>query len=185
MRKVNRSLLVALALVGALALSLGGAVATSADTALRHSGAYGVHYLADSSEFPGVKCFYNNSSVIRAIRVRAPFVFARNKVTGHLDSQWVSWYFRVQAQTPGASGWTTVATSGVQKRIATDHQVADFGRMTKTFAGTAAKQYRVVVVMRWYNPSGRTVVGRATHRADWYSWVGVPSFNGLCPGGIF
>jgi hypothetical protein len=185
MRKVSRSLLVALALVGAVVMSLGGAVATSADTGLRHSGAYGVHFLADSAEFPGVRCFYNNSNVIRAIRVRDPLVFARNKVTGRLDSQWVSWYFRVQAQTPGASGWTTVATSAVQKRIATDRQVADFSQITKRFAGTAAKQYRVVVVMRWYNPRGRTVVGRATHRADWYSWVGVPSFNGVCPGGIF
>ena len=78
-----------------------------------------------------------------------------------------------------------MASGAVQKRIATDGQVANFGKITKTFAGTAAKQYRVVVVMRWYNPRGRTVVGRATHRADWYSWVGVPSFKGVCPGGIF
>jgi hypothetical protein len=69
--------------------------------------------------------------------------------------------------------------------MATDAQVADFSPITKAFAGTAAQQYRVVVVMRWYGSDGSTVRGRTTHRVDWYSWVGVPSFEGLCPGGIF
>jgi hypothetical protein len=184
MRKASHSFLVALAL-SAMLIALGGVGAASADTGLTHRGAFGVHFLADSEEYPGVKCFYNNSSVIRAIKVQDPLVFAENRRSGRLDSQWVSWYFRVRAQTPGATGWTTVATSAVQKQTATDRQVADFSPITKTFAGTAAKQYRVVVVIRWYGAGGTTVVGRATHRADWYSWVGVPSFEGLCPGGIF
>ena len=183
MRRLNRSLLAALAL--ALLMALGGAVATSADTGLTHRGSYGAHYLADSEEYPGASCYYNSSSVIRAIRVQDPLVFAENRVRGRVDSQKVSWFFKVQAQPPGGKGWTTVATSGVEKKTATDAQVANFSPMTRSFAGTAAQQYRVVVVIRWYGSDGTTVRGRTTHGVDWYSWVGVPSFQGLCPGGIF
>jgi hypothetical protein len=57
--------------------------------------------------------------------------------------------------------------------------------MRTSFAGSASTQYRVVVTMRWYSLDGDTVVGRAVHRADWYAWQGVPSFEGACPGGLF
>jgi hypothetical protein len=175
---------VLIGLIVAMGLSITGAVPTSADTSMTQSGLFGVHFLADSREYAGVSCTYNSANVIHSVRVRDPFIFARNRTTG-VDTQWVSWYFRVQAQTPGARSWTTVATSAVQKRTASDAQVADFGPMTKAFAGTAAKQYRVLVVVRWFGAGGTTEVGRAIHREDWYSWVGVPSFQGLCPGGLF
>jgi hypothetical protein len=184
MRKLSRRSWIALALTAGLVASLGGAVGASADTAVTHSGAYGVHYLADSSEYAGVRCTYNNANVISSIRVRDPFVFAKSTTSG-VDTQWVSWYFRVQAQTPGSTVWTDVATSGAQKRTATDAQIANFSAITRAFPGSAAKQYRVVVVIRWYGAGGATIIGRTNHRADWYSWVGVPSFKGLCPGGIF
>ena len=60
-------------------------------------------------------------------------------------------------------------------------QIANFSPITRAFAGSAAYQYRVLVVIRWYGAGGGAVVGRTTHRADWYSWFGVPSFKGLCP----
>jgi hypothetical protein len=183
MRNLSRTGWIALALAAGLGVSLGGAVGASADTGLTHEGAYGVHYLADSAEYAGVRCTYNNSNVISSIRVRDPLAYAKNKTT-RVDTQWVSWDFRIQSQTPGSTRWTDVATSGSQKRTATDSQVANFSPITRVFAGSAAKQYRVVVVIRWYGPGGTTVIGRASHRADWYSWVGVPTFKGLCPGGI-
>jgi hypothetical protein len=181
MRKRGR-LLVVLPLA---LLFLAQAAATSADTPIDHSGSYGAHYLADTEEFPGVRCSYDSSSVIRGVRVQDPLVFARNRVANRIDSQQVSWFFRVRARTAGSGDWTTVATSAVQKRTATDAQVANFSPMSKAFAGNAGKEYRVQVVMRWYAQDGATVVGRAVHRADWYSWEGVPSFEGLCPGGVF
>ena len=180
MRKVVRSFVIALPL---LLIALAGPVATSADTALSHSGRYGVHYLADSEEFPGVRCRYDDETVIDAVRVRDPLVFARDRNADRVDSQWVSWKYRVQAQT--VKGWANVATSEVQKRVATDAQVANFGPMRTDFAGSASTQYRVAVIIRWYGTDGTTVVGRAVHRADWYAWEGVPSFEGSCPGGLF
>ena len=182
MRKLNRPLFAAVPL--ALLIALGGAIATSADTGLTHRDNFGVHFLADSEEYPGAKCYYNSSTVIRAIKVQDPLVFAENRVRGRIDSQRVSWFFKVEAQPPGGKGWTTVATSDLEKRTATDEQVANFSPMTESFTGRADRQYRVVVVIRWYGSDGTTVRGRTTHRVDWYSWVGVPSFEGLCPGGI-
>src|SRR5262245_60913036 len=182
MRKRGRSLLVVLPIA---LVFLGGAAATSADTPLSHTGTFGVHFLADSAEYPGARCSYNSMTVIQGIRVRGPFVFARDRVANHIDSQKVSWFFRVRARPVGTGDFATVATSAVQFRTATDTQVADFSPMSKSFAGNAGKEYRVQVVMRWYGQDGTTVVGTATHRVDWYSWEGVPSFPSSCPGGIF
>ena len=158
-------------------------MATSADTAVSHEGRYGVHYLADSEEYPGVRCRYDDETVIDSVRVRDPLVFARDSNPDRVDSRWVSWKYRVQAQS--AKSWFNVATSETQKRIATDAQIANFSPMRTNFAGSASTQYRVVVIIRWYGTDGTTVVGRAVHRADWYAWEGVPSFEGSCPGGIF
>jgi hypothetical protein len=181
MRKVGRSVFVAVPVL--LLIALAGPVVTSADSAFSHSGRYGVHYLADSEEYPGVRCAYNDLTVIESVRVRDPLVFARDRNPDRVDSQWVSWKYRVRAET--VKGWATVATSASQKRISTDAQIANFSPMRTTFAGSAATQYRVRVIMRWYATDGTTVVGRAVHRADWYAWEGVPSFEGSCPGGLF
>ena len=181
MGKVVRS-----AFIGVMALlliALAGPVGTSADTAISHEGRLGVHYLADTEEYPGVRCAYDDATVIESVRVRDPLVFARDRNPDRVDSRWVSWKYRVQAQT--VKGWATVATSALQKRTATDAQIADFSPMRTHFDGSASTSYRVVVIISWYGADGTTVVGRAVHRADWYAWVGVPSFEGLCPGGIF
>lgn len=180
MRKVGRSPFIAVPAL--LLIALAGPAATSADTAVNHEGRYGVHYLADSEEYPGVRCAYDET-VISAVRVRDPLVFARDTNPDRVDSRWVSWKYRIQAER--VKGWATVATSVLQKRTATDAQLADFSPMRTAFAGSASTQYRVVVIIRWYGADGTTVVGRAIHRADWYAWLGVPSFEGACPGGIF
>jgi hypothetical protein len=184
MRKLSRSVVVGLGLTVALGLAIAGAVPTAADTPQTHTGVFGVHYLADSTEYPAATCFHNNATVISSIRVRAPFVYARNKVPGP-ESQAVSWQFSIQARTPGTSAWTAVASSTIQKRTTTDARAADFTPVTRAFGGTAAKEYRVIVVLRWFGSDGTTEVGRVNHRVDWYAWSGVPSFHGLCPGGVF
>ncbi len=181
MRKVGRLAFIGVSVL--LLVALAGPVATSADTAVNHEGRYGVHYLADSEEYPGVRCRYDDETVIDSVRVRDPLVFARDTNPDRVDSRWVSWKYRVQRQ--NVKGWATVATSGLQKRVATDAQVANFSPMRTNFAGTASTQYRVEVIIRWYSADGDTVVGRAVHRVDWYAWEGVPSFEGQCPGGIF
>jgi hypothetical protein len=184
MRLRRRALLAALGLSAALGLTMTGAAPISADTPVTHTGLYGVHYLADSAEYPSTTCFYDNGSTIHSVRVRAPFVYARNTSPG-IETQAVSWQVVVQARTTGSSTFATVTTSPAQKRSTTDARAADFVPMTTVFAGNGGKEYRILVVVRWYGSGGATEVGRATHRADWYAWSGVPSFHGLCPGGVF
>lgn len=184
MRKLSRAGFVGLGSIVVLGMAIAGATPISADTPVTQSGLYGVHYLADSAEYPAATCAYDTRTVIRSVRVRAPFVYARNTTPG-IETQSVSWQFLIQARTPGTSAWTTVVTSASQKRTTTDARVADFTPVTKAFGGTAAKEYRVLVVVRWYGSGGTTEVGRVTHRVDWYAWAGVPSFHGLCPGGVF
>jgi hypothetical protein len=180
MRKIGRSLFIGVPVL--LLIALAGPAVTIADTARSHDGRYGVHALADSEEYPGARCAYDET-VIEAVRVRDPLVFARDSNPDRVDSRWVSWRYRVQAET--VKGWATVATSALQKRIATDAQIADFSPMRTAFDGSASTQYRVLVIIRWYGADGTTVVGRAVHRVDWYAWLGVPSFEGACPGGLF
>ena len=180
MRNVRRSLFIALLLTLA---AVAGPGAVSADTRVSHTGRVGVHYLADSAEFPGARCRYDDETVIESIRVRDPLVFARDRNADRVDSQLVSWKYRIQAET--VKGWATVADSPTQKRTASDAQVANFSPMRTSFAGSASTQYRVVVTVRWYGADGTTVVGRAVHRVAWYAWLGVPSFEDACPGGLF
>ncbi|MFL5755123.1 MAG: hypothetical protein ACJ77N_02390 [Chloroflexota bacterium] len=182
MHHARRLVVSSLVLAALTALALGSLV-TTADTSFTHSGAVGVHYLADSAEFPAVRCTYNGNQVISSIRVRSPFAYARNS-SARLDTQGVAWFFRIQAMPAGGGTWTNVATSAVQTRTATDADVASFRGLTKTFVGSGTKQYRALVFIRWLSASGATV-GQAEHRADWYSWEGVPSFKGSCPGGVF
>jgi hypothetical protein len=179
--KFSRAIRAAFIGIGALVALGASPLITSADTGVAHSGVYGIHYLADSAEYPDVTCVYNTSNVISAVVVRDPFVFARNRTTS-VDSQLVGWFFQVQKSS--SSGWVVVANSALQRRTATDQQVADFSPMTKSFAGDASRQYRIVISMRWYNAARTAVEGRAIHRVDWYSWVLAPSFRGSCPGGI-
>lgn len=179
--KFGRSLFIGMPVL--LLTALAGPVATSADTAVSHEGRIGVHYLADSEEYPGVRCAYDDETVIESVRVRDPLVFAKDRNPDRVDSRSVSWKYRVQAQNP--KGWATVATSALQKRTATDAQIANFSPMRTSFDGSASTQYRVVVIIRWYGADDSTVVGRAVHRADWYAWIGVPSFENACPGGLF
>jgi hypothetical protein len=183
MHHARRLAAMSLVLATLLVLAVGGALVTTADTAFTHSGSFGVHYLADSAEFPAVRCSYNSNQVISAIRVRSPFVYARNS-TARLDTQAVAWFFRIQSMPAGGGAWSNVATSAVQTRTATDADVAGFRGVTKTFTGSGTRQYRALVFIRWLSASG-TIVGQAEHRADWYSWDGVPSFKVSCPGGIF
>jgi hypothetical protein len=184
MRVHSRRLLVGIGTAVALMLAIAGATPIAADTPLTQSGRVGVHYLADSSEFPDATCTYDSQTTIHSIRLRAPFVYARNTVPG-VETQAVSWLFVIQSRTPGTSAWSTVATSASQKKATTDVRTAAFTPVTRTFAGSAGKEYRALVVIRWYGANGTTEVGRATHRVDWYAWAGVPRFRGLCPGGVF
>jgi hypothetical protein len=179
MRVITRNATLVLAVVGGLLVS---STSVSADTHWSGSGTYGVHYLQDSLEFPGVRCFYNNTTFnIQRVKVRFPIVYARNRTDGR-DSQVVGWRFNLQRSTADTTDWSTIYRSPVKRSKAFDDLPAAFDNLTYSFTGGNSFHYRVLVGMRWY-ASDNTLEGRATHRVDNYAY-----FNQVfiyCPGFVF
>lgn len=161
----------------------GSSASVAADTPAGHQGVYGVHYLADSEEYPGTTCRYDGDNVLKSLRTRDPFVFASD----HPDGQIVAWRVIVQEHPQSAKGWTTVARSPVQFAGAQDDRPANFSPITVTLEGQPGSTYRVLVRMQWYvTPSGKAdqVEGKATHRVDWYRYILAGANPGFCPGAI-
>lgn len=180
---MRRPSLKPLALVPAIVvLALAGVAApAAADTPISHSGTVGRHYLADSQEFPGVRCHYDSNQNLDRVRVWSPFVYA---FSNGPDSLSVSWRFAVQKRV-GSGPWTAVGWSATQFREARTDHAADFAPMSITVGADTAARYRVIVKMGWY-VGGKAInrVGLATHRADWYRYPLAEANHGFCPGGI-
>lgn len=182
MRIRSRSVLLGLSLVGALVATPG---VVAADTPISHSGSVGPHQLADSAEYPGVTCRYNNLQNLYGVRVRAPLMLARDRSSAR-DRQLVSWRFRLQRATPESNIWTTLYSGPVQRAYALDDASAAFTTQSSTFVTKPANRYRIMISMFWYAPGTTTVQGVANHLIDWYSSPTAPSHGprGNCPGGI-
>jgi hypothetical protein len=164
-----------------LVLAVGPVTAGSAD----HRGTWGVHFLADSREFPGVRCRYDSDQNLSAVRVRAPFVFAVDRASG-VDRQRVGWQFVVQSlrDDPGST-WQTVERSSIQRAAASDATPADLSPMGFHLDTSPGNTYRVRVRMLWYRTSRPAeVAGVAVHTVRWYRYPLADANDGFCPGGI-
>lgn len=161
----------------------GSSASVAADTPMGHQGTYGVHYLADSEEYAGAICRYDGNTVLKAVRVRFPFVFASD----HPDGQLVGWRAIVQEQGQFDTGWTSVARSFVQFGSAGDERPANLSDIKVDVEGDPGSIYRVLVRMMWYvTPVGQVeqVEGKATHRVDWYRYILADANPGFCPGAV-
>ena len=179
----NRFRRAPLLIVAVIMVILSGRTAVVADTPLDESGRRGVHYLADSEEYPGTACRYNGDNVLMSLRVRDPFVFAAD----HPKGQVVGWRVLVQANDGSAGGWSTVARSRIQLHGAVNDRPANFEPIRKKIDADAGSAYRVLVRMIWYRtPVGQVLQqeGRSTHRVDWYRYPLADANPGFCPGGI-
>jgi uncharacterized protein YcaQ len=163
----------------AVLFAVGTLIAVSAPAAahpVSHSGTVGVHYLADSKEYPGARCLYDSGGNLTGIRVRDPFVFSSSN---DQDSTSVSWRFVVQ--TSGGGGpWTTLKKSAVQFGDARTDRPADFSPLSVSITADFEHTYRVLVKMFWYvGGKALSQVGSAVHRVDWYRYP----LLGFCPWG--
>jgi hypothetical protein len=175
----------ATAFVVVLLAVLALAVPVTAGTPLGHRGRVGVHFLADSSEYPGARCAYGKGDALAGIRVRDPFVYARDR-SPRVDRQRVAWRFIVQERLDQASDWVDIARSGIQRRVVTDATVADFHPMGIEVDSEPGAQYRMKVRMFWLVPGkvGPGIDGVATHLVDWYRTPIDRANEGFCPGVI-
>ncbi len=180
-RSFRRSLLLATA--GAV-LAISTAIPAAADTHLGGRGPVGAHYLADSEEYPGVRCRYDGGQTFAGVVVRDPFLFARDR-SGGRDRPPVGWQVLLQRQQDESLAWEPIAHSARQNGIASDDTPADLSPIALAHAGEAISAYRVVVKMVWFVPGdASTVQGTARHLVDWYRWPTDPAHPGFCIGGI-
>lgn len=181
LRSSLRSLIIAAA--GAALLTV-TALPVAADTHVGGRGRVGVHYLADSPEYPGARCRYGGGQVFAGVAVRDPFLFARDRTAGR-DRQRVAWQVILQRQQDESLTWEVVARSARQTALAWDDRAADLSPITLAHAGEAVSAYRVIVKLAWLAPGDPdTVQGTARHRVDWYRWPTDPAHEGFCVGAI-
>jgi hypothetical protein len=160
---------------------LSAAAPAAADTPVSHSGQVGRHYLADSEEYAGARCFYNSDNNLDRIRVQDPIVFSRSNDP---DRRQVSW--RVLVQKNGGHGWGTVMKSAWQFGEARTTRPADFSPIAVSFTADTTADYRVLVRMGWWT-GGEAInlVGVAVHRVDWYHYPMADANPGFCPSFLF
>lgn len=138
------------------------------------SGSVGVHALIDTDKYPGVTCTFHNFDPrddLKRITVRPPIVYAVDRSSA-MDSQWVSWRFRVQVTdvpNPAPGDWYDLYTAPKVKVMATDAYNAQW--TSRSFAvvdGTAHADWRAVVDMYWFFPNKATQSGKATQFPAFY-----------------
>lgn len=181
-RRRSRPLVLLATVFLALALMPGSAVATSDPYSGPHSGNYGDHWLRDSAEFAGVKCFYSNIDVLQRMRIRPPIVQAFNRTHGS-DRQTVGWKAQVEFS-DNQTDWFPLSLSHIQKAAATDTQAANFTAIVVNLGTISHSAYRVRIMLRWYYPNATTIDGRADHWVHYYAYV-FQTFSGTitdwCP----
>jgi hypothetical protein len=153
-----------------------------------HTGTRGVHVLIDTTEYPGVTCHYVTSAPgrLKRVAVRRPIVYAPD-TTSRRDQRWVGWRYRIQRSADEAT-WETIHISPIRRAIAYDDQPAALQPSGKDLVGVYGYQYRAMVELWWYTPSGAsTVTGRAKHptKVALQVFGGSESvLHGGCPGSL-
>jgi hypothetical protein len=150
------------------ALLVAGALPASAYTIVSIDGNHGDYTFSDTTDSPPVTCMFGQpqppfeTAYLHKVKVRAPALFAIDR-TGARDHQKVSWQFKVQGQVfDSGPDWTTFVTSPLKTGTAYDNTPAPFNPITVKFNSRTQNPdperdnfvYRMMVIMRWYKPSG-------------------------------
>lgn len=155
-----RALLRTALLLGGAVLTLSAAPSAAAYSVLTLSGNYGHMTFSDG---PGAKCIYGSDGHLDRVSVRGASLLARDATFGQ-DEQWVGYSFKVQrfdhdpADPFEQHAYTTIYTSPVVKKIATDAQPAVFDRRAWTAPQSLEREVRVVVTGTWYKHGSKTQV---------------------------
>jgi hypothetical protein len=140
----------------------------AAATELKDQGNTGFITYNDESGNTSVTCRYTAGGSFDRVSVVAPFAHSSDTGFAINEKQWVGWRVEVQRRTPGGGAWKTFATTGFQKRQATQVDIGAFApRVVDLPSGNW--QWRVKSVIRYYaKGSMSTVIGTRVYRYDWY-----------------
>src|SRR4051794_33385346 len=113
----------------ALPLALAAAMLLSGQAAAiiyqHQTGLIGPWSWNDSSTTPSVTCKYGASSdgnayPIRKLIVQPPTAYAADRDSGKIDKRTISWQFQIQQKLYPNGTWKVIASSAVQKAVATE-----------------------------------------------------------------
>jgi hypothetical protein len=165
--KATRLILGSTAVVAALVLSAGPAMATE----ISHSGRIGFHQLNNGPNNPGMVCAYDESTddLVGFESVQPPTIFSRDKTSGR-DKQKVGWRFAILRK-HNNKPWKSFYQSSIVKADAWNDQSAFFLYRTPTNIMVPLQifpnhdSYKLRITQYWYTPSG-AVAGTALSQAD-------------------
>ena len=169
-RKLTRRTLMLGPVVMALALAAQPAVAS---TPINQSDDYGDYQINDNETTRGANCVYEGSktnakNVLDKISIRPPVVHSFGPLPGNRN-QWVGWRFIIQRDTNFDNEFGDLHKSSWVKAKANEGIPADFSRRTWHAAENPQGNYRVRIVIRWYEPGSSTdESGKVVEEIDWY-----------------
>jgi hypothetical protein len=165
--RATRLILGATAVVAALVLSAGPAMATE----ISHSGKIGFHQLNDRPDNPGMVCAYDNDSddLVGFEAVMPPTIWSRDRTSGR-DKQKVGWRFTILRK-HNNKPWRSFYQSSIVKAFAWDDQSAYFlyrsplNLMVPVQEFPNHDSYKVRITQYWYRADG-SVAGTALSQVD-------------------
>jgi len=141
------------------------------------SGVHGPYEILDTPTDRGAKCFYETSktsgkNVLDRINIRPPLnVHSYDYGAGDPD-QWVGWRYIIQRDTNFDGDYGDLYKSSWIKDKANESIPAEFSRRTWYASENPRGNYRVRIVIRWYEPGSSTVEsGKVVHQLDYYQAI--------------
>lgn len=146
----------------------------AADYRVSESGDHGPYGTRDTELDPGARCFYetnktNGKNVLDRINIRPPVSVLSYDYGAGNPNQWVGWRYIIQRDTDLNGSFSTLFKSSFVKDKANETDSAEFSRRTWYAGENPRGNYRVRIVIRWYEPGSSSVEsGKVVHQLDYY-----------------
>jgi hypothetical protein len=160
-------------LVGAALLAITAVAPASAETLRSESGHPGYYQIDDQQTLPGAFCIYEGHKtsgkyLLDKIRIRRPIVHSYTS-----GQQWVGWRYIVKRDHDTNGTFQEVYRSSIVKAKASQTTIAPFSDRVWTAPETVKGNYKVLVVLFWYQKPGSTKQsGKVVAELDYYKVTG-------------
>jgi hypothetical protein len=146
----------------------------AADQRVSESGDHGPYETQDTDLDPGAKCFYesnktNGKNVLDGINIRPPLSVLSYDYGAGNPNQSVGWRYIIQRDSDANGTFSDLFKSSFVKDKANETHSAGFSRRTWYASENPQGNYRVRIVIRWYELGSSSVQsGKVVHQLDYY-----------------